>query len=127
MSKSSQTAVSEVMQEETAVSSLYPGMQVFTLPGLIGVALVPEPDEGSLSELQIVRFLKREVPKEMTAAGAGGYAQELFVRKPLVDWRFENLDLTDERIISLDYPAELSRWVFEATEPHLRRIFNKKK
>jgi hypothetical protein len=125
MSKSSQTAVSEFMQEETAVSSLYPGMQVLTVPGLVGVALVPEPDEGYLSALQIARFLKRQAPPELEAAGA--IYVECYARAPLVDWRFENLPMTDERLISLDYPYEMAKWVYEATQPHLVRIFDKKK
>ncbi len=125
MSKSSQTAVSDVMQEETAVSSLYPGMQVLTVPGLIGVALVPEPEAGWLSALQIARFLKRQAPAELEQLGTV-YA-ECYVRAPLVDWRFENLSMTDERLINLDYPAEVAHWVYNATQPHLERIFNKKK
>ena len=125
MSKSSpKTAVSE-LQEETAVSSLYPGMQVLQLPGVAGVALVPELDSGSLTALQVTRFLKREAPKELDEAGA--IYSELFVRAPLVDWRFEGFSLTDERLINLDYPAEIAHWVYNATQPHLERIFNKKK
>lgn len=110
--------------EETAVSSLYPGMQVLTLPGVSGVALVPEPDAGSLTALQITRFLKREAPKELLEAGA--VYSELFVRAPLVDWRFKGLTLSDEKLISLDYPAEIAHWVYKATQPHLERIFSKK-
>lgn len=117
------TAVSKD-DEETAVSSLYPGMQVLTLPGVAGVALVPEPDAGSLTALQITRFLKREAPAELRDAGA--IYSELFVRAPLVDWRFEGLELTDEKLISLDYPAEIAKWVYVATQPHLDRIFSKK-
>lgn len=125
MSKPAKTAVSDADAEETAVSSLYPDMLVLELPHLEGVALIVDPDKGYLSARAVSRYVKRNVPKELKEAGS--VFQEMFVRAPLVDWRFTNLELTDEVLISLEYPAEIAYWVYRVTQPHLERIFSKKK
>ena len=108
----------------TAVSSQFPGMQVFSIPGVTGVALVPEPEAGYLTERQIVAFRKREVPEELLNESV--LNQELFVRAPLVEWRFENLVIDDKVLKSMEYPAGLAQWVYKATQPHLEQIFSKK-
>lgn len=126
MSKPAKTAVSDAAgAEETAVSSLYPGMQVLTLKGVEGVALVPDED-NHLSAAAINRFIRRQnTPDELEQAAA--VFKEFYARSALVDFRFQELKITDDMMINLEYPAELAYWTFYATEPHLNRIFSKKK
>lgn len=125
MSKPAKTAVSDADAEETAVSSLYPDMLVLELPHLEGVALIIDPEAGHLSAKAVTRYVRRNVPPELKEAGT--IFQEMYVRAPLVDWRFKDLELTDEVLINLDYPAEIAYWVYRVTQPHLERIFSKKK
>jgi hypothetical protein len=125
MSKPAKTAVSDAEAEETAVSSQYPNMLVLELPHVDGVALIVDPDKGSLTARQVSGYVKRDVPDALK--GEGVYFQEMFVRAPLIDWRFKNLELTDEVLISMEYPAEIAYWTHQVTQPHLERIFSKKK
>lgn len=124
MSKPAKEAAAIVEDGDTAASSQFPNMQVFRCPGIKGVALVPEPESGYLTERQVLAFRKREIPPELNEASV--LAQELFVRAPLVEWRFENLAIDDEVLTSMEYPAGLKEWVYTATQPHLERIFSKK-
>lgn len=95
-----------------------------TLKGIEGVALVPDED-NHLSAAAISRFIRRQnTPAEPDQSAA--VFKEFYARSALVDFRFQELKITDDMIINLEYPAELAYWTFYATEPHLSRIFSKK-
>ena len=123
MSKPAKTAVSEEAKE-TAVSSQFAGMQVCRLSGVEGYALVPD-EQGHLSALAITRYLKRKAPESLSDAPV--VFKEFYERSVLIDFQFKELKITDENLTSLDYPAELAYWAYQATQPHLSRIFSKKK
>ncbi|MCP5097716.1 MAG: hypothetical protein GY943_19385 [Chloroflexi bacterium] len=97
--------------------------------GCGGYWVAPDP-EGYLPADLFDEWLNRELPTELSSAS--GRFRTFYMRLILCEFHLTNrngdpIPINDETAVSKQYPAQLSQMVFDATEPLISWVFNKKK
>ncbi len=97
--------------------------------GCGGYWFAPDPDMY-LSADVVDEWLNRELPPELE--NAAGRFKTLYMRLGFCEFHLthkngEELIINDETVIEKLYPAQLAQMVFDATEPLVSIVFNKKK
>jgi hypothetical protein len=120
------------MDEKPASSPLPlapPGFKTLPAPrGYQGYILAPDPETGSLLAVDVNRLLTVKLPEALKDA-ASRY-QEMYKRFHFCQYHLSGpdgvMEITEETVATMRYPAELTEIVLWATAPLLEHLFSQK-